>query len=108
MGQLDDRLVLERPGHDAVDVPAQDAGHILDRLAFADAADVFRLDVDRMAAQVRHRDLKAHPRPQARLLEEHGQRLAGQAQIAPAGLVECLERAALVEQLVQLLQWSNR
>ena len=42
------------------------------------------------AAEVRHRDGEADARAQARLLEDHRQRLAGQERIVPAGLLELL------------------
>ena len=68
-GQLGDGAVLEGSRHDPIDVPAQNPCDVFYRLAFADAADIFRFDIDRTSTQVRHSDLETDSRAQAWLFE---------------------------------------
>ena len=79
--------MLESPRHNPVNIAAQHTGDILNRFALTDTADVFGLDVNYRAAQVRHRHLEAYPRPQRRLFKQHRKDLAGQAQVPPAAPV---------------------
>ncbi|GAH71310.1 unnamed protein product, partial [marine sediment metagenome] len=66
-------------------------------------ADVLRLDVNCITAEVRHRNLEAYSGPQAWLFEKHCESLAAKARIATADAVQALQFAAFAEQLFKLL-----
>jgi len=84
-GELDGDLMRARADHDPVDEPFEVAGDVADALASAEH-DVVR-QVDRMPAELDHPGLERDPRPQAGLLEQHGQRPTGQRRIdmSPGG-----------------------
>ncbi len=69
-----ERLVGMSADHDRVDEAREHAGSVLGRLAGADH-EVRSAGEERVPAQLRHRDLERDARAQARLLEEHRQRL---------------------------------
>ena len=72
--ELDDDLVRARPGDDRVDEAVEVAGDVTD--ALPRAQDDVVGQVDRVAAELVHPGLERHPRPEARLLEQHRQRPA--------------------------------
>ena len=80
--ELDDDLVRTGPDHDRVDEPLEVAGDVADALAGAEDDVVGQ--VDRVPAELGHAGLERDARPQARLLEEHRERPAGQRRIARA------------------------
>ena len=71
-GQLERDLVRSRPHDDAVDEPLEVARHVAHALARPEHDVVGQ--VDRVTAELDHPGLERHPRPQARLLEQHRQR----------------------------------
>ena len=81
-GDFLDRGVLLRADDDHVDHFAQHAGEVGDALALAEADVV--AEHDAAAAQVGDAGLEADPRPQRLLLEQQGQRPAGQERLAQA------------------------
>ena len=84
VGEVDERLLRVGAGDDAVDVAAEHARDVGHRLALAEA-DFALAEIDRLAAELLHRDVEADVRPQRRLLEQERQRLAGEeARIAVA------------------------
>src|ERR1019366_5143166 len=76
-GELEDRVVRERAGHDAVDVSREDARCVRDGLAASDL-DVARRQKLRRAAELGHPGLEGDARPRGRLLEDHGEDLPGE------------------------------
>ena len=60
------------PDDDAVDEPLEVARHVADALARTEDDVVGQ--VDRVTPELRHPGLERHPRPEARLLEQHRQR----------------------------------
>ena len=72
--QVEDGLVGEGAGHDAVHVAGEDLGGIRDRLAAAEL-DVAARKEEGLTAHLRHAHLEAHPRAGGGLLEDHGERL---------------------------------
>ena len=75
--QVDDRLVGERAGHDAVGHPGERAGDVRDAFPLPHR-DVRRPQADGVPAKLRHAGLEAHARAQGRLLEDHRQSLLRQ------------------------------
>jgi len=74
--QLDRDLVRPRPDDDRVDEPIEVTGDISDALTLAEHHVMGQ--VDRVATQLGHPGLEGDPRAQARLLEQHRQRPAGE------------------------------
>ena len=70
--QLERDLVRSRPDDDAVDEPLEVPGDVPNALTRTEH-DVVG-EVDRVPAELDHPGLERHPRPQARLLEQHRQR----------------------------------
>ena len=101
-GQVEHVLVAEHTGHDRVDVTAQDAGHVTDRLALAEG-DLARREVQSVAAQVQHGHVERYARAQAGLLENHPQRFALQIRGISAPFPVGLERRRQIQQADQLL-----
>ena len=95
--------MLERPCHYTVDIPAKNPRDILHRLPLSDPADIFRLNIDRASAKVRHRNLKAYPRPKANLLEKHRKSFPLQTHIPFALLIKFLQVRAKLQQFVKLI-----
>lgn len=56
-------------GNDAVDVPAQHAGYISDRLALT-KSHLLRRQVNRVSAKLRHSEVKTDPRPERGFLKQ--------------------------------------
>jgi hypothetical protein len=100
-GELDQGFVGEGAGHDQVDEAIEIAGDVGDGLALAEL-DVVRRQVHSLAAELRHADLEGHAGAQARLLEDHRQRLAGEQGGALAGLEVALELRRQLQDLVDL------
>ena len=75
------------PDHDDVDVLAEHAAEIGDALAAAET-DVLA-EEERAAAEVDHRRLEAHARPQRLFFEEQGHHAAGQERLAEPALRTC-------------------
>ena len=73
LGQLYHGGMGEGAGHDSVRHPPEHAGAIGHRFPLPHL-DVGGLQVDRLAAELEHPDLEAHPRAQRGLLEQHRQR----------------------------------
>jgi len=72
--------------HDPVDITRQDARGVGHRLAAAKLA-VGGAEIDRIAAELAHRDLERHAGPGRRFLEDHRQRFAGERPVAAAVLI---------------------
>ena len=103
-GKLLHDRVRERPDDDPVDPAVEVARDVRDALADAEA-DVARRKVDRVAAELAHAGLERHPRPQARLLEQHRQRLARQRRplVPPQPPVLVLQRRGPLEDELDLV-----
>src|SRR5581483_4043166 len=71
--EIDDALVQERARHHEVDPPLEVPRDVAGGLPLPEA-DVAGCQVDRGAAELHHLDLERDPGPQARLLEDHGER----------------------------------
>ena len=82
------------PGHQGVDVAAQDLGGVADRLAPLHLQ-VVDAEEDRLAAELGHARLERDPGPGAGVLEEHAERLAGQVGCASPRLCSRLSRVAV-------------
>ena len=76
-GELEDRVVRERAGHDAVHVAREDAGRVRDRLA-APELDVARRQELCGPPELRHARLERDAGPRGRLLEDHREDLPGE------------------------------
>ena len=70
--ELDDDLVRPGPRDERVHEPVQVAGDVTDTLAGAEHRVVG--EIDRVPAELAHAGLERHARPQARTLEEQGDR----------------------------------
>ena len=88
--------VRERARDDQVDPARQVARDVADGLARAEA-DVVGRQVDRRAAELLDAGLEGDARAQARLLEDHGERLADQRRGRLAGAKLCLQSIGVVE-----------
>src|SRR3989441_3414080 len=75
--EFDDVLSPERPIHDAVHIAAQDSRGVGDRLSPSDLQ-IVRAQEEVVAAELRHADLKRHPRPGRSLFENHRQALTAE------------------------------
>ena len=84
--QLDNGIMRVDPGGDAMHIPGEHAGRVGDGLT-PSQLQLARREVERMAAQLRRRDLQRDARPGGGLLKDHGQALAlqGQAVMAAPG-----------------------
>ena len=71
---LVDDLVGKGADHDALYHPLQVLGHVVDRLALAQA-DLSRREIEGRSAQLVDPHVEADPRPQGRLLEDQGEGL---------------------------------
>ena len=104
LARVDDFFVFESAGHDAIAHAREDTGNILGRLAPVQA-DFFMAQQQAIAAELRHRDGEADARSQARLFENHRQRLAGQERIVSAGCRCCFLRPrGDVEQVLEFVR----
>ena len=103
-GQLSRDFVRAGPDDDAVDEPLEVPSHVPHALAGAEH-DVMG-QIDRMPAELDHAGLEGHPRPQARLLEQHRQRPTDQRRrrVAPPRPVLGLERGRRVEDPPDLIR----
>jgi len=89
--QLQHLFVLKSPGHDAVAHSGQNARDVFDGFAHAETH-LLIAQQQPLPAEMRHCYGEAHARAQARLLEDHRQRLAIQNRIVAAlGLVLLFE-----------------
>ena len=88
-GEAFERLVRVRAHHDRIDVAGEHARGVLGRLARADH-EVAAVRDERVAAELRHPDFERDARAQARLFEEHPERLAAEQRqlIGAAGAFE--------------------
>src|SRR5262245_29866300 len=82
--EIVDGRLRERPGRDDVNPPPEVPGDVSDRLAPPEP-DILPREVDGGAAQLRHAHLERHARPERRLLEDEGQRVAGEGRPRLAG-----------------------
>jgi len=71
-GQRHDVFVSKDPGDDPVDVPAQHASRVGDRLSTAQL-EVLGVPVQGMPPHLKHGDLEGHTGPGRRLLKDHPQ-----------------------------------
>ncbi len=85
LGQIDGHRMSIRANHDHVDIFAEHAAEVGDGLAAAEANVL--AEKERIAAQMDHRRLEAHPRPQRRLLEKQRHHAAWQERFAKAAFV---------------------
>ena len=99
--QADGQLVVERPDHDSVDVAREHARHVLHRLARPDP-DLPVGDEDRSSAELGHRDLERETRPEARLVEDQGERLLRHLPVAASRAEVGLETRRDDEEAVDL------
>ena len=97
LGEVFDVLLGEGTDHDAVDVPAQHVGGVLDGLADAQL-DVAGAQEHRLSAELLDADLEAHARTRARLHEDHRHSAPGKERMRRAALLGVLERGGQVEQ----------
>src|SRR5262249_2086913 len=81
--EVDDALVQEHAGKDEIDPALEVARDIARRFALAEL-DVTVYEVDGGSTQLNHADLERHARAQARLLEDHGERAAGEEGVRAA------------------------
>ena len=95
--ELDGDLVRAGPDDDPVDEPLEVACHVADALARPEHDVVGQ--VDRVAPELCHPGLERHPRPEARLLEQHGQRPPDQRRghMPPRRQELCLQDPSRVE-----------
>ena len=91
-GQRRRSCLLEGAGHDAVDHAAEDAGHVGDALALAEA-DVAGAEVEGVAAQLAHADLEGNAGARRGLLEDHGEALACQDGMPGHPILTCILRS---------------
>ena len=77
--------VSEDAGHDEVDPAVEIPRDVGYRFALAEL-EVGRSQIDRVSAELNHPDLERDASAQARLLEDHRQRLACESRVRPAGL----------------------
>jgi hypothetical protein len=70
--EIENRLMLERPGFDNVYHPADDASGIFETLAFAEV-NFARPQIEGMPTQLRHCDFERDARPGRRLFENHSE-----------------------------------
>ena len=101
-GELLDGGVAEGAQHHDVDVLAEGAGEVGDRLALAQLA-VGGTEEDGAAAELGHGRLEAGPGPQRRLLENHAEHAPGQERFPAAGLALGLEARRLLQKGVDLV-----
>ncbi len=71
-GEVGDGLVLERAAHEHVDHAREDLRGVVERLASAEM-DLARLEIERVAAEVRHRRLERNASSRGRFLEDHAE-----------------------------------
>src|SRR6266550_891055 len=77
LGELQQRLVLSRADHDAIDVAREHPRRIRDTFA-ATELHVVPGERDRLAAELAHGNVEGDPRAGRRPIEDHGQRAAGE------------------------------
>src|SRR5450631_3966546 len=94
--QFGDRLVVENADHDGVDEARQHARGVGQRLA-ATELHFLRGQQNRLAAELTHGDVEGHAGAGRGLVENHGQRLAGQRLGDDAALARGLHGAAVAD-----------
>src|SRR5262249_57109325 len=104
-GEVDDALMEEHAGHDEVDPALEVARDVARRLTLSEL-DVARREADRGTAELDHADLEGDPRAQARLLEDHRQRAAGEERVRPPRPQVGLQPARQVEDWLDLGRWG--
>src|SRR5439155_2853191 len=96
-----DASVKERPRHHEIHPALQVARDVAGGFALPEP-DVAGRQMDRRAAELHHADLEGDARAEARLLEDHGERPAGEQRMRPPGAQVTLQPAGDGEDRVEL------
>src|SRR5206468_10471607 len=100
--ELADVLVLECTVHDAVDVTAQDARRVRDRLSAAQLQ-VTRVEEEGVPSELGHPDLERHASPRRRLLEDHREAPTSKRFVRLSGFRPILDAPGEFEQADEII-----